>query len=976
MGGSGKTTLAKELYNEISFSMDKSSFVFDVRDAATKGLLHEKQKKLLNDLGVQGLAFDNIEDGVRNLSRGLRSVRVLIVLDDVDNMEQFDALLPTKDNLQKGSLIIVTTRVCDTLKSWGISSIYKMRQLDPLYAKQLFCWHAFLKPNPLDGFKELVEQFLEVCNGLPLSLKVFGAQLYGESRKEYWKSQLHKISKILPNDIKQRLKISYDCLDNEEKEMFLDTACFFIGQEKSLTIEIWNGMGWSALQSWERLLHRCLVELDNKNCIRMHDHIRDLGRDIASKHSPYRLWFPQQMIDVQKQIKKRIGIQGIVATLSQIHLDDYYQVPVVTDKTDEVDGFRVCCLDGKLMVNTNGGIWSLTPSLVGLKYLVASGDNFNQVMSDISREMIWLRWFQIGQRNLPSKLPLRNLRVLELSERSDAEHHHLEELWGETDGKGPLQLRQLLISHCHNFQGFPNSIGFLIHLKKIVIIESHNLTSLPDEFCHLQSLERLVLFLCKRLSSLPSNFGNLSNLWHLNLWNCMELRGLPVTFKNLKLLKYLNLGRCSQLTFTTEDLNFLENVTKLEFLNLSQCKKLEELPRQVTNQASLRELYFSGTSLRELPDDIGQLKRLTGMTIHHLSLTSLPTSLGDLSSLTYLVIRDCPRLECLGVKCLPESIRQLKNLQELRLYDCPISELDFGAASLPRYGLSKLKQIALKETEVCRISFSEDCCPHLESLRLFNNHHLKEIEELPRTLKSICLENSEMLKNIPSFAGFTSLRKFHLRGCYGIEKIEGLENCTRLEKLTVETCWEVPGIESLEHMQNLKKLKLRANNGSVIERCIHRIRKCADEEIIICARAVPDAASLVHSSLSPNLIIVDSISNQNIKSRPKLLLKSPTNDDAIMFCCVINCVSSQMTLRSKRKEYSVEVGKGRWALVGVVTQRCIGIEEEDCGQVEFSIRGHEYVEYWGEVEKGLVVRGAEQAAVEAFRSLLPLLLQS
>ncbi|GLJ33954.1 hypothetical protein SUGI_0683050 [Cryptomeria japonica] len=301
MGGSGKTTLAKELYNKISSSMERSSFLFEVRDAASKGALHNKQTKLLNDLGITGVTFDNIEEGINVLSSRLKSVKVLIVLDDVDNVEQLDALLPTKHKLQNGSLIIVTTRAYDVLNSWGISFIYKMRPLDSLQAGNLFCWHAFLRCCPPNGFKELVEKYLEQCNGIPLSLKVLGAQLYGESRIEYWESQLHKISRILPADIKKRLKISYDTLDDEEKEIFLDAAYFFIGEQSSLAIEVWNGLGLSGLQRWESLLHKCLVEHDDNNFIWMHDHIRDMGRDIANKQSPYRLWFPQQNINVQNQ---------------------------------------------------------------------------------------------------------------------------------------------------------------------------------------------------------------------------------------------------------------------------------------------------------------------------------------------------------------------------------------------------------------------------------------------------------------------------------------------------------------------------------------------------------------------------------------------------------------------------------------------------------------------------------------------------
>ncbi|GLJ33584.1 hypothetical protein SUGI_0675250 [Cryptomeria japonica] len=263
MGGSGKTTLAEELYNKKSSLMKWSSFVFDVRDVAIKGFLYEKLKKILKDLGFQDVVFDNIEE---------------------------DALLPAKDNLERGSLIIVTIREYDVLKFLGITSIYKMKALDPFHAEKLFCWHAFIQPFPRDGFEKLVKEFLEACCGLPLSLKVFGAQLYGEFRKECWEYLLHKTKRMLSNDIKEKLRLSYDVLDDEEKEAFLDIACFFIGERNTLVIEVWNGSGWCGLYSWERLLNKCLVELDNYNRIMMHDHLRDLGREIAEQHSPYRIW--------------------------------------------------------------------------------------------------------------------------------------------------------------------------------------------------------------------------------------------------------------------------------------------------------------------------------------------------------------------------------------------------------------------------------------------------------------------------------------------------------------------------------------------------------------------------------------------------------------------------------------------------------------------------------------------------------------
>ncbi|GLJ34590.1 hypothetical protein SUGI_0695700 [Cryptomeria japonica] len=613
MGGSGKTTLAKHFYNNKYKTMERFGFLFDVREAAAKGELHNKQKELLEGLGLRGVQVNSIEVGKDMLASELRSVRVLIVVDDVDDVEQLDALLPNTDSLGWGSLVVVTTREFEVLRSWGISTVYKMKPLDPHYAEQLFCWHAFLQSSPFQGFESLVKSFLNVCDGLPLSLKIFGAQLYGNSSKDYWKHQLDKISRILPKNV--------------------------IG----------------------RLFNKCLVELDDNDHIRMHDHLRDLGREIANQQSPYRLWFPHQIIKIYNQTQS-IRIRGISSTTA--------------GSTSGSEEFPRCSLGGEVMVDTNRGPYSLAPSSLGLK---------------------------IFQTNLRSFISLANLRVLELHEQQA--DSHLEELW-ETDSDAPVQLRGLIISGCYNFKRFPDSIGCLSHLKTVVLKSARSLRGLPKEFCLLRWLEHLQIEWCVKLSSLPDSFGNLNNLRHLGLEGCQQLSTLPHSFKDLILLEHLDLNQCDKLTLRSD---ILESVRKLQYVNLSGCKQLEVLPSNITNQESLRTLDLRGCrSLWEVPMNIGQLSKLRVMEIGSELLTSLPNSLGDLSSLTDLRIENCPRLESLpdsvgclnllenlyiifsGVTSLPISVRQLSNLHTLAIDNSLTSELNLGTGSFT-FSLCQLK---------------------------------------------------------------------------------------------------------------------------------------------------------------------------------------------------------------------------------------------------------------------------------------------
>ena len=91
-------------------------------------------------------------------------------------------------------------------------------------------------------------------------------------------------------EIKERLKISYDALTEVEREIFLDIACLFIGENRDTAISIWEGSCWNGRQALRNLQDKSLVEVDSRNMIRMHDHLKDLGKDIAAYSSQRRIW--------------------------------------------------------------------------------------------------------------------------------------------------------------------------------------------------------------------------------------------------------------------------------------------------------------------------------------------------------------------------------------------------------------------------------------------------------------------------------------------------------------------------------------------------------------------------------------------------------------------------------------------------------------------------------------------------------------
>jgi hypothetical protein len=207
--------------------------------------------------------IDSISQGRRILRDCLpRLPPIFIVLDDVDNIDQIESLVDV-DAVASGSLILITSRDKDLLRrSSAKTVVYDVKTLDKRHARELFCRHSFSQSKPSEELEDLVEEFLKICGGLPLSLKVLGGLFVGRCDKEYWKWQLEKLSTALPYEIINSLKVSYEALDPEEKEVFLDIGCFLVGEKKELAIRVLEGLYEDIRigHYLESLHQKCLVD--------------------------------------------------------------------------------------------------------------------------------------------------------------------------------------------------------------------------------------------------------------------------------------------------------------------------------------------------------------------------------------------------------------------------------------------------------------------------------------------------------------------------------------------------------------------------------------------------------------------------------------------------------------------------------------------------------------------------------------------
>lgn len=307
MGGVGKTTLAKAIYNQMGCSFEATSFLSNAGPNWKHGDLVSLQQKLLSDIcKTKEIKIDTIESGKRILQERLCQKRIFLVLDNVCDLEQLYALCGRIIWFGQGSRIIVTTRDKYILDQLKVGHVYEMKKMDDNESLELFSWYAFNQPGPSEDFAELSRDVVNLCQGLPLSLIVIANYLCGREETK-WKSVIEKYispENISPENIMDVLRKSFDRLESEEQEIFLHIASLFNGMHRDDVIQILNYSGHFAETGMTTLVEKSLVSVDGNNNIKMHEILQEMGREIISQNSTGmaevsgQIWFLKAILDL------------------------------------------------------------------------------------------------------------------------------------------------------------------------------------------------------------------------------------------------------------------------------------------------------------------------------------------------------------------------------------------------------------------------------------------------------------------------------------------------------------------------------------------------------------------------------------------------------------------------------------------------------------------------------------------------------
>ncbi|KAI3436930.1 uncharacterized protein J3R85_005974 [Psidium guajava] len=766
MGGIGKTTLAEAVYRQIS-SQFQNHYCF-LKDVRTQDVI-KLQKKLLSD--ILNMSCTDLSDIEVNdmIKTRFRDNKVLIVLDDIDNQNQILSLAKEPDWLGEGSRIIITTRNIGFLvkegegdnvpaSNSGQFSFYDMPELKPHDALELFCERALGCAKPPFDFIDITNKLIKALGGLPLALDVVGSTLRGKCRIT-WEGTLGKLKKVMNEDVKKKLMISYEALDRTQQQIYLDIACLFINNEKANAIKYWDAIfDYQTEIEVNALKRMSLIKIIKDDKLWMHDQLRDLGRDIVCLETQEihlrgsRLWSPK---DAFRVVQSKMGNEKVVAL--NLGIPESY----VTYNFKRKEFAR----------------------MVNLRFLNLDRGNFEGDFKDLFSELRWLSWSNCPSEFQATNLGLENLAVLKLSSGNITEDW---EGWCQIMVSKQLKVLQLedcpfltkapefsaisqlerLILRCTQLGEIDESIGHLQHLEYLEI-ESEAIESIPESIGNLKSLTKLRIK-SQTLSMLPYSIGNLVKLKHLIL-KCWELRELP------------------------DSIGQLESLIEMDV----RITRIRELPYSIGNLQRLKIFKIPCWELKELPDSIGRLQSLIKLGMMDSKIKILPDCIGNLKKLKVL------SLACSSISELPKTIGMLENLEELRAA-CKLEReipSEIGA-------LSSLKILNLAGGRFSELPTTINQLTNLQHLDLWDCDSIRQLPELPKSLTWLIF-SSRSMTTIPNLSNLTNLVRLYISGRSVQEpnNIEGLSRLRALKYLTLRVgnmTFPPTDFSSLSQLQRLE----------------------------------------------------------------------------------------------------------------------------------------------------------------------------
>ncbi|CAN1296705.1 Disease resistance protein L6 [Linum perenne] len=837
MGGLGKTTIAKELYNHVHKQFDRYCFVQDVRETLlkTNGIV-KLQKIILSRIMCSDVKVLDANRGINMIKSRICTYKVLIILDDVDNRLEFDKIFGELEEFRLGSRFVITTRDRKVVEFFPHYELYEPKLMGEEFSLQLFSRHAFRENHPPQEYVALSKEFVKIAAGLPLAVKVIGSLLFREDER-FWKAKLMQLEDIPILEVQEILRISYEGLTPEVQHVFCDIACHFVGEQNDQHFYMWSDCGFHPEIAITILVQRSLLKVNESNSFWMHDHIRDLGRTIVRQENvqfPWkrsRIWCNKDALDMLTHKEGSAELQTL-------------EVNILEAEYFELEDTRFEKLSGLRYLKVTGG------GLVG---------NFIKVLP----KLCWLQLFSCS--SFPTDLDMENLVILQM------EYCSVTDDWrGWERIKEAHKLKSMSLRHCHMLRKVPD-LSRCENLEEIFIedcdsmsgeLHIGNLNNLRVlDVCWINITELSGLGLVRKLEILKivnaSNLANLDGLEHLillkklKLESCAALKKLP-SFSNLTRVQDLNIALCQHLPEFSGNGFMIQEAHKLKSMSLRHCHMLRKVP-DLSRCENLEEIFIEDCDSMSGELHIGNLNNLRVLDVCWINITELSglglvrkleilkivnaPNLANLNGLEHLILLKKLKLEsCAALKNLP-SFSNLTKMQELGISLCqhlpefsgngemgkPLSSLLIDGYDNPEYSgsMEPLLPFLFNLENLQLLEFTD-----IGTNSLLSQEHFLDLSGLPnlrdlsmsgckRFTEVIGFERLELLCTL-HIADFTSLRKlsnlsgvkkvksFGLFGCPQLTEVIGVEEMESLVTMSVPDC---PWSENLPDMSGLKHFK-------------------------------------------------------------------------------------------------------------------------------------------------------------------------
>ncbi|XP_035837618.1 putative disease resistance protein At3g14460 [Helianthus annuus] len=805
MGGVGKTTLARILYNDTRvkdhFELMAWVCVSDEFD------IFKISQTIYQSVAKESKQFTDTNQLQIALKEKLEGKRFLVVLDDVwnENYDDWENLVRPFHSGATGSRVIMTTRQQQLLKKIGFNHLDLLESLSHDDALSLLARHALDVDNfdSHETLKPLGEGIVEKCGCLPLAIKAIGRLLRTKTDGEEWDDVLNSEIWDLEtaNEIVPALRLSYHDLSADLKRLFAYCSLFpkdFLFEKEELVL-LWVAEGYLnesvANKSPECLGHECFEKLLSRSFFQcapsgdpffvMHDLMNDLATFVAGE---YFLRFDNQMKMEEEALakyrhmsfvrEKYVAFQKFRAFEKARSLRTLLAVYVGVDQD-----WKQFYLSSKILVD-------LLPQLPLLRVLSLRRFNISEVPNSIGT--------------------LKHLRYLNLSQTK------IKEL---PENVGNLyNLQTLIVSGCESLTNLPKSFFKLKRLRHFDIRNTPLLKKLPlgiGELKSLQTLTRIIIggnsgFAITELKGLKDLQGEISIEGLNNVQSSIHAREANLSFKGINKLELKWDDGSASETLEKEVLNELKpRSDKLKMLEV-ECYEGMEFPKWVGDPSFNRLVHVSLRACRKCTSvpPLGRLPSLEILRFEDMSSWEVWSTNSEamFPCLRELQIKNCPNLIDVSVEALP-------SLRVLRIYKCCESVLRSLVRAASSTTEIEIGSIFGLTDEVWRGVIENFGA--METVKIMNCDEIRYLWESDAEASKVLTNLKELkvsgCKNLVSLCCPNSIQSLDIRECSSVRDVSFPRATTtggggqNLNSLTIDihVCENLRSINQLSHSTHL-----------------------------------------------------------------------------------------------------------------------------------------------------------------------------